>query len=69
MFLHSNKFNQFISRPNFINHTHVAALKGTEVFLLDSIYFIFMLSNPCSHLKVLLNNPKLNLINYYADQC
>lgn len=69
MFLRSNKFNQFISRSNFINHTHDAALKGIEAFLPGSIYSIFMLSNLCSHLKVLLNNPKLNLINYYARQC
>lgn len=69
MSLHSNKFNQFISRPNFINRTHAAALKGIEVFLSDSMYFIFILTNLCSHLKVLLNNTKLNLIIYYAHQC
>lgn len=69
MSLHSNKFNQFISRPNFINHTHAAALKGIEVFLSDSIYFIFMLTNLCTRLKLLLNNSKLSLINYYAHQC
>lgn len=69
MSLHSNKFNQFISRPNFINRTHAAALKGIEVFLSDSMYFIFILTNLCSHLKVLLNNTKLNLIDYYAHQC